>query len=41
MNIILKEGEYIIHFTPAEVRQARWDKLQRMAEEMRKEVKRK
>ena len=37
MNIILKEGEYTIHYTPAEARQARWDKLRRIAAEMKKE----
>ena len=37
MNIILKEGEYTIHYTPAEARQAQWDKLRRMAAEMKRE----
>lgn len=38
MNIILKEGEYTIHYTPAEARQAQWDKLRRMAAEMKRDT---
>ncbi len=38
MNIILFDGEYTVHYTPAEARQAKWDKLLSMAAEILAEL---